>query len=70
MSEFDTALPGVRQVQNYIKEKQEVELKLATDDLVVGKIIWQDADSLCIMDHYNQEILVWRQALVYLKSKG
>jgi host factor-I protein len=70
MSEFDTALPGVRQVQNYIKEKQEVELKLATDDLVVGKILWQDADSLCIMDHYNQEILVWRQALVYLKRKA
>lgn len=70
MSEFDTALPGVRQVQNYIKEKQEVELKLATDDLIVGKIIWQDADSLCIMDHYSQEILVWRQALVYLKSKA
>lgn len=70
MSEFDTALPGVRQVQNYIKEKQEVELKLVTDDLVVGKIIWQDADSLCIMDHYSQEILVWRQALVYLKSKA
>ena len=70
MTEFDTALPGVRQVQNYIKEKQEVELKLVTDDLVVGKIIWQDADSLCIMDHYNQEILVWRQALVYLKSKA
>ena len=70
MTEFDTALPGVRQVQNYIKEKQEVELKLVTDDLVVGKIIWQDADSLCIMDHYSQEILVWRQALVYLKPKA
>ena len=70
MTEFDTALPGVRQVQTYIKDKQEVELKLVTDDLVVGKIIWQDADSLCIMDHYNQEILVWRQALVYLKSKA
>lgn len=70
MSEFDTALPGVRQVQKYIKEEQEVELKLVTDDLVVGKIIWQDADGLCITDHYNQQILVWRQALVYLKPKA
>lgn len=70
MTEFDTALPGVRLVQNYIKEKQEVELKLVTDDLVVGKIIWQDAESLCIMDHYNQQTLVWRQALVYLKPKA
>jgi host factor-I protein len=70
MSEFDTALPGVKQVQNYIKDKQEVELKLVTDDLVVGKIIWQDADSLCLMDHYNQQTIIWRQALVYLKSKA
>ncbi|MEM8672567.1 MAG: RNA-binding protein hfq [Cyanobacteria bacterium P01_G01_bin.67] len=70
MTEFDTALPGVRLVQNYIKEKQEVELKLITDDLMVGKIIWQDAESLCIMDHYNQQTLVWRQALVYLKPKA
>ncbi len=70
MTQFDTALPGVRQVQNYIKDKQEVELKLVTDDLMVGKIIWQDADSICIMDHYNQQTLVWRQALVYLKAKA
>jgi len=70
MTEFDTALPGVRQVQSYIKDKQEVEIKLITDDLMVGKIIWQDADSICLMDHYNQQTLVWRQALVYLKAKA
>ncbi len=70
MTEFDTALPGVRQIQSFIQEKQEVELKLITDDLVVGKIIWQDADFLCLMDHYNQQTLIWRQALVYVKTKG
>jgi host factor-I protein len=70
MSEFNTELPGVRQVQGYIKDKQEVELKLVTDDLVVGKIIWQDADSLCMVDHYSQQTLVWRQALVYIKPKA
>jgi host factor-I protein len=70
MTEFNTALPGVKQVQNFIKDKQEVELKLVTDDLVVGKIIWQDADSLCLVDHYNQQTIIWRQALVYLKAKA
>lgn len=70
MTEFDTSLPGVRQVQNYIKDKQEVELKLVTDDLIMGKIIWQDADSLCLVDHYNQQTIIWRQALVYLKPKA
>ncbi len=70
MSDFDAGLPGVRQVQNYIKDKQEVELKLITDDLIVGKIIWQDADCLCLLDHYEQPTLIWRQALVYLKPKA
>ena len=70
MTKFDTALPGVIQVQNYIKDKQEVELKLITDDLLVGKIIWQDADSLCLVDHYNQQTIIWRQALVFLKPKA
>lgn len=70
MTEFDTDLPGVRQIQTYIKEKQEVELKLVTDDLVVGKITWQDDDCLCLMDHYNQQTIIWRQALVYLKPKA
>lgn len=70
MTEFDTSLPGIRQVQNYIKDKQEVELKLITDDLIVGKILWQDADSLCLVDHYNQQTIIWRQALVFLKPKA
>ena len=70
MTEFNTDLPGIRQIQGYIKDKQEVELKLVTDDLVVGKILWQDADLLCMEDHYNQQTLVWRQALVYLKPKA
>ncbi|MEL6438811.1 MAG: RNA-binding protein hfq [Cyanobacteria bacterium J06621_8] len=70
MAEFNTALPGVIMIQKYIKEEQEVELKLITDDLIVGKILWQDADSLCVMDHYNHQTLIWRQALVYLKPKA
>jgi host factor-I protein len=70
MTDFNTGLPGVRQVQNYIKDKQEVELKLITDDLIVGKIIWQDVDCLCLLDHYEQPTLIWRQALVYLKPKA
>jgi len=70
MSEFDTSLPGIKQVQNHIKDKQEVEIKLITDDLVVGKILWQDADSICVVDHYSQQTLIWRQALVFLKPKA
>ncbi|MDJ0690813.1 MAG: RNA-binding protein hfq [Xenococcaceae cyanobacterium MO_188.B32] len=70
MTEFDTGLPSVRQVQDFIKDKQEVELKLSTDDLLVGKIIWQDSSCLCLVDHYDQPTLIWRQALIYLKPKA
>ncbi|NET15744.1 MAG: RNA-binding protein hfq, partial [Okeania sp. SIO1H6] len=42
MSDFDTSLPSVRQIQTYITEKKEVELKLITNDLHVGKVFWQD----------------------------
>ena len=70
MTEFDTSLPGIRQVQNYIKDKQEVEIKLVTDDLIVGKILWQDANSLCLVDHYDRQTIIWRHALVFLKPKA
>ena len=70
MTEFDTSLPGIRQIQNYIKDKQEVEIKLITDDLIVGKILWQDANSICLVDHYDRQTMIWRQALVFLKPKA
>ena len=70
MTEFDTGLPSVKQVQGYIKDKQEVELKLMTDDLMVGKIIWQDPQCLCLLDHYDQSALIWRQAIVFIKAKA
>jgi host factor-I protein len=70
MTEFDTGLPSVKQVQGYIKDKQEVELKLMTDDLIVGKIIWQDPQCLCLLDHYDQSALIWRQAIVFIKAKA
>ncbi|MDJ1176156.1 Hfq-related RNA-binding protein [Roseofilum capinflatum] len=69
MSEFDTSLPSIRNIQNFIQEKNEVELKLVTDDLIVGKITWQDANCLCLMDHYEQPTIVWRQAIVFIKPK-
>ena len=70
MTEFETGFPSTRQVQTMIKDNQEVELKLLTDDLLVGKISWQDPNCLCLIDHYNQPTLVWRQAIVYLKPKA
>lgn len=70
MSQFNTGLPSVRLLQNYVKDKQEVEVKLSTDDLLVGRLLWQDSDCLCLVDQYDRPTIVWRQSLVYLKPKA
>jgi len=69
-SEFDTALPSIRQVQILIKETSIVQLKLVTGDLLTGKIGWQDQNCLCLLDENNQPLIVWRHAIAYLKPKN
>lgn len=69
-TELETGLPSIRQVQTLIREGNEVELKLVTNDLLTGKIRWQDPDCVCLVDHYDQPTIVWRQAIVYLKPKA
>ena len=70
MSEMDTNLPSTRQLQNSIKDKKEVEVKLLTNDLLVGRIIWQDTDCLCLSDNSTQNTLIWRQAIAFIKIKS
>ncbi len=69
-SEFDTALPSIRQVQTLIKNAIVVELKLVTGDLLIGKVGWQDQNCICLLDEDNQPTTVWRHAIAYLKPKN
>jgi host factor-I protein len=69
-TEFDTNLPSIRQVQSMIKEKNPVEIKLLTGELIAGTLRWQDPSCLCVEDEGNQPTLIWRQAIAYLKPKG
>ena len=68
-TELETGSPSVRQIQTLIRETTEVELKLVTGDLLAGKIRWQDSDCLALVDQYDQNTIVWRQAIVYLKPR-
>ncbi|WP_341738082.1 RNA-binding protein hfq [Microcoleus sp. CAWBG640] len=68
MSEFETGLPSVRLIQSYIKDKQQIELKLVTNDVLVGKIFWQDNNCICVLDDSEKQILVSRQAIAYIKT--
>jgi host factor-I protein len=69
-SEFDTALPSIRQVQTLIKNAIVVELKLVTGDLLIGKLGWQDQNCICLLDENNQPTTIWRHAIAYLKPKN
>ncbi|NJR50911.1 MAG: RNA-binding protein hfq [Leptolyngbyaceae cyanobacterium CSU_1_3] len=66
-TELETGLPSIRQVQTIIREEKGVEMKLVTGDLLTGKVRWQDTHCICLLDQYDQPIIVWRQAIVYLK---
>jgi host factor-I protein len=69
-AELETGLPSFRQLQKLIQTGSEVELKLVTNDLLVGKVRWQDDLCICLMDHYDQQTIVWKQAIAFLKPKA
>jgi host factor-I protein len=68
--ELDTGLPSTRQIQTLIREEKEVELKLLTNDLITGKLRWQDTSCICLVDQYDQPTVIWRQAIAYMKPKA
>lgn len=70
MVELDTGLPSVRQIQGFIKEGQEVEIKLLTQDLLVGQLRWQDTQCFCINTLEGFPVIVWRHAIAYIKPQN
>jgi host factor-I protein len=70
LTEFDTSLPSIRQVQNLIKDKDAVEVKLTTGDVIIGKILWQDLQCMMLTLDNGEKITVWKQAIAYLKPQG
>ncbi|RMF22705.1 MAG: RNA-binding protein hfq [Cyanobacteria bacterium J083] len=69
MTELDTNLPSIRQIQNYIKEQKTVEVQLTNSNLV-GQILWQDPDCICLIDTNNKPTTIWRQAIVYIQPQN
>ncbi|HEY9740371.1 MAG TPA: RNA-binding protein hfq [Coleofasciculaceae cyanobacterium] len=69
MAEFETGLPSVRQVQVFIKEGQQVELKLLTQDLLTGQLTWQDQNCVCLITQDEQPMVIWRHAIAYIKPQ-
>lgn len=70
MAELETGLPSVRQIQGFIKEGQEVEIKLLTQDVLTGQLRWQDTNCLCLNNSEGLPVIVWRHAIAYIKPQN
>ena len=66
MSDFNSGLPSVRQVQTLIKEQTAVEIKLLTGDSLQGKIRWQDPDCLGLTDASDHATIIRIPAIAYI----
>lgn len=69
-TEFDTTLPSIRQLQNWIKDKTPVEFKLMSGDVITGKVFWQDINCVCIVNANEERITVWKLAIAYMKARS
>jgi host factor-I protein len=70
MAELETGLPSVRQIQGFIKQGQEVELKLLTQDLLIGYVRWQDSNCIGLSTQDGQPMVIWRHAIAYIKPQN
>ena len=70
MTDFNTGYPSVRKIQTYIKDTTQTEIKLLTNDVLVGKLLWQDPYCICLADAEEKQVIVSRQAIAYVKSQG
>jgi len=69
MAELDTGIPSVRHIQVLIKDGKEVEVKLITQDVLIGQLVWQDTDCICITTHDGLRTIIWRHAIAYMKPQ-
>ncbi len=64
--QLETGTPSIRHLQEAIRDKQQVEVKLLTGDVLSGLVIWQDKDSVCVQQE-GQSYVVYRHAIAYIK---
>ncbi len=67
MREFNTGQPSTRRIQKVIQEKGAVQVKLISGETFQGKVIWQDSDCLCLRAEDDQDVMIWKTAILYLK---
>lgn len=63
-------LPSGRSLSIWIKSGQLVNVKMLTNEVLEGRLRWQDSDCLGLIDGADQTILIWRQAIAYIRPKS
>ncbi len=69
MSIFEPGLPSIRLIQSYIKNKEQVEIGLMTNNILKGQILWQDHNAICLLDQHQNKTLIWLQSIAYMKGE-
>ena len=69
MTEFQTGLPSIRQIQGFIKEATLVQMRLLTNELLTGRVRWQDQHCICLLDDTDNPIVISRHAIAYIKPE-
>ena len=68
---LDTSMPGVRQLQAWIRGKQVLSLQVSGGSQLEGTLIWQDLEFYAIrQDPEAQPLLVRRDCVTVLKAVG
>jgi host factor-I protein len=66
MPELDINQPSTRQIQQLVKDKAALEIKLVTGDVFNGQLLWQDTDYFCL-EVGGQKVILSKPAVAYIK---
>jgi host factor-I protein len=67
MPELDINQPSTRQLQQLIKEKNKIEIKLLTGDVFSGEMFWQDPDYFCLNQADGGKYIICKTSVAYIK---
>jgi len=68
--EFNTGLPSIRRIQKFIQAQQPVTLLLVQGEPIEGLIRWQDPLYLSVSQPDQEDILITRSAIVWIRPKS
>ncbi len=67
-SSFDPSLPSIRLLQAWIRERKILSLELTSGCRLIGVLIWQDHQCLCLQPSDSDDpVLISRAAMLLVR---